>query len=168
MGSLTQQPEAGTDIEAQRTASVQGMLERLLKSSVMYGTFMAGVTLKSVSHGTVTTSIVLDKVHLNSKNGLHGAVSATFIDFTTGLAIASWDLREATGASVDMHISYLSTAKAGDTVEIVTTADRVGGSLAFVTIRIAKVNEDGSRTLVTTGSHTKYVRGTAPAPQAAK
>lgn len=167
MGSLSQQPETA-EVEAQRAASVQAMLDRLLKSSVMYGTFMDGVTITNVTRGTVTTSIVLDKRHMNSKDSLHGAVSATMIDFTTGLAIGSWDMREATGASVDMHISYLSTAKSGDKVEIVTTADRVGGSLAFVTIKIAKVNADGSRTMVTTGQHTKFVKGTAPTSQASR
>lgn len=163
MASYSQQPEVGDADIAVRTAHVQTVIDRLLKASTIYGIFMANVTLTNVTRGAVTTRLVLEKAHLNSKGGLHGAVSATIIDFTTGLAIASWDQRESTGASVDMHISYLSTAKAGDTVEIVSTADRVGGSLAFVTIRISKVNADGNTTLVTLGQHTKYVKGTAPA-----
>ena len=59
---------------------------------------------------------------------------------------------------MDMHISYLSSARVGDTVEIIAATDKVGGSMAFTTIRISKVEEDGSLTAVTVGQHTKYVR----------
>ncbi|KAJ3532230.1 hypothetical protein NM208_g8533 [Fusarium decemcellulare] len=144
--------------EAERSAHVQRLIDRLLEKSPIYTFLLSSVKLISTTRGSVTTRLVLDSNHVNSRGGLHGAVSATIIDFTTGLAIASWDLRETTGASVDMHISYLSTAKVGDTVEIVSTADKVGGSMAFSTIRISKVGEDGSLTPVTVGQHTKYVR----------
>ncbi|KAF4977023.1 hypothetical protein FZEAL_6385 [Fusarium zealandicum] len=144
--------------EADRTAHVQRLIDRLLAKSPIYNFLLSSVQLVSASQGTVTTRLVLDASHVNSRGGLHGAVSATIIDFTTGLAIASWDLRETTGASVDMHISYLGTARVGDTVEVVSTADKVGGSMAFSTIRIDKVAEDGTRTAVTIGQHTKFVR----------
>lgn len=64
-----------------------------------------------------------------------------------------------------MHISYLSTAKLGDTVEIVSKADKVGGSVAFTSIRISKVEKDGGLKLVTLGQHTKYVKGSQPKTQ---
>ena len=63
---------------------------------------------------------------------------------------------------MDMHISYLSTAKLGDVVEIVSTADKVGGSVAFSSIRISKVEKDGGLKLVTLGQHTKYVKNSQP------
>lgn len=147
-----------------RTAHVQALMDRLTANSTIYETFCSTVRLVEASQGSVTTQIVLEPKHMNSRGGLHGAVSATFIDFTTGLAIASWDLRESTGASVDMHITYLSSARPGDTLEIVSTADKVGGSVAFTGIRISKVEDDGRRTLVTIGQHTKYVRGSGPKP----
>ncbi|KAL3964901.1 hypothetical protein ACCO45_001905 [Purpureocillium lilacinum] len=147
-----------------RTAHVQALLERLLQASPIYGLILPTIRLESASHGLAVTTLTLTPTHVNSKGGLHGAVSATIIDFTTGLAIASTDLREATGASVDMHISYLSIARVGDKVRIETRAEKVGGSLAFVTVKIVKVAEDGSEVIVTMGQHTKYVRGTAPPP----
>lgn len=147
-----------------RTAHVQALLERLLQASPIYGLILPTIRLESASHGLAVTTLTLTPTHVNSKGGLHGAVSATIIDFTTGLAIASTDLREATGASVDMHISYLSIARVGDKVRIETRAEKVGGSLAFVSVKIVKVAEDGSEVIVTMGQHTKYVRGTAPPP----
>ncbi|KAG5773979.1 hypothetical protein H9Q69_000767 [Fusarium xylarioides] len=143
--------------EVQRTAHVQSLMDRLRAKSPIYNFIMSSAQLISTTQGSVTTRLILNENHLNSSGNLHGAVSATIIDFTTGLAIASWDLRDTTGASVDMHISYLSTAKLGDTVEIVSTADKVGGSVAFTSIRISKVEKDGGLKLVTLGQHTKLV-----------
>ncbi|KYK56517.1 hypothetical protein DCS_03517 [Drechmeria coniospora] len=155
--SSSSAPLESADTVATRTAHVQSLLDRLLQNSPIYGFTLSEIKLESVSRGFVTTALTLTETHVNSKGSLHGAVSATIIDFTTGLAIASWDLRPSTGASVDMHISYLSTAKAGDTIRIETTAERVGGSLAFVSIKILKGDD-----IVTIGQHSKFVRGTAP------
>ncbi|KFA60060.1 hypothetical protein S40285_09130 [Stachybotrys chlorohalonatus IBT 40285] len=143
------------DVAPERTAAVQALADRLSSKSHIYHVFLSSMTLTRVCRGTVVSQLLLEPMHANSRGGIHGAVSATIIDFVTGLAIASWDLRESTGVSVDMHISYLSTARAGDTVEVEARAERVGGNLAVVTIRIAKVEADGGRTLVTLGTHTK-------------
>lgn len=143
-------------IWAATLAHVQRVIDRLIANSPIYTLLLSSIKLVDAQKGTVTTRLVLEPNHVNSRGTLHGAVSATIIDFTTGLAIASWDLRETTGASVDMHISYLSTAKIGETLEIVSTADKVGGSMSFSTIRISKIAEDGTSTLVTLGQHTKY------------
>lgn len=144
--------------EAERTAHTQILIDRLISNSPIYTILMSPIKLISAARGTIITRLTLEANHVNSRGVLHGAVSATIIDFTTGLAIASWDLRETTGASVDMHISYLSTAKVGDEIEVVSTAEKVGGSMAFATIRISKIERDETRTLVTVGQHTKYVR----------
>lgn len=142
----------------ERTAHIQALIERLVANSPIYNILLSEVKLVSVSRGVVATHLPLAAAHVNSRGGLHGAVSAAIVDFTTGLAIASWDLRATTGASVDMHISYLSTAGVGDTLEIESTAERVGGSLAFTTARIAKIGEDGERKMVSLGQHTKYTK----------
>ena len=146
-----EQPESADTI-ATRTAHVQTLRARLLANSPIYGLMLPDIRLVSVACGTVVTSLTLTPDHVNSKGGLHGAVSAVIIDFTTGLAIASRDLRDTTGASIDMHISYLSSARVGDEVRIETAAERVGGSLAFVTVRITKTGEGGAETVVTLGS----------------
>ncbi|KAH6898154.1 HotDog domain-containing protein [Thelonectria olida] len=141
-----------------RTAHVQSVIDRLITNSPIYSILLSTIKLVDATPGHVTTQLLLGKNHVNSRGTLHGAVSATIIDFTTGLAVASWDLRDTTGASIDMHISYLGTANVGDTLEIVSTANKVGGSLSFSTIRISKLQEDGTSTLVTLGQHTKYGR----------
>ena len=74
------------------------------------------------------------------------------------MAISSWDMREGTGLSVDIHVTYLSTAKEGDTIEIEGRAERVGGSLAFTNIKVTKVVDGELGPIVCTGTHTKYVK----------
>lgn len=161
MASQTSKPvlngDAGPSVE-ERTTHIQALIDRLIANSPIYKILLSSISLINTTPGLVTTRLTLDSNHVNSRGGLHGAVSATIIDFTTGLAIASHDLRQTTGASVDMHISYLSSARVGDTVEIEARADKVGGSMGFTTCRISKVEEDGGLTAVTIGQHTKYLR----------
>ncbi|PHH74245.1 hypothetical protein CDD82_5034 [Ophiocordyceps australis] len=145
------------DQDVIRTSLVQGLLTRLISASPIYAYTLSSLALVSVERGLVVATLTLGPVHVNSRGSLHGAVSATIVDLVTGLAIASWDGRASTGASVDMHLSYLSTAAVGDEVQIEARAQRVGGSLAFVTVRITRGQE-----VVTLGQHTKYVKGTAP------
>lgn len=147
-----------------RTQHVQAVLDALKRRSPIYTTILPTLTLHSVAQGRVVCRLVLDAMHVNSRGGLHGAVSATIVDMTTGMAIASWDLRDTTGASADMHLSYLGTAAVGDELEITAASEKVGGSLAFVSIRIEKIGADGARTPVTLAQHTKFVRASPKNP----
>lgn len=164
-GFVMPMQETPITIGEQRTAHVQAVIDRLIANSPIYTLLLSSIQLVSTAKGTVTTRLALEETHVNSRGTLHGAVSATIIDFVTGLAVASWDLRETTGASVDMHISYLGTAGVGDTLEVVATAEKVGGSLSFSRIRIEKVLADGGLGLVTLGQHTKYGRQVKDVPK---
>lgn len=95
--------------------------------------------------------------HLNSKGTLHGTVSACLTDWAGGLAIATYG-HEKTGVSTDIHTTFISTAKEGDVLEIEGRADKVGGTLAFTSVEIRKIEEDGAGRVVSMGSHTKYVK----------
>ena len=132
-------------------------LKTALLSSPIYDFTMSSSSIVSVAPGSVVTSLTLDARHLNRSGKLHGAVSATIVDFVTGLVICSLDGRQSTGVSVDMHVSFVSTACAGDEVTIEAVADKVGGNMAFVTVKIYKGEK-----LVTSATHTKFVRGTEP------
>ena len=88
------------------------------------------------------------------------------MDWVGGMAIASLDLRDKTGVSVDIHVSYLAGAKMGETIAIMGCAEKVGGNLAFTGVQIWVVGGDGERGReVARGRHTKFVRGTGPATE---
>lgn len=83
------------------------------------------------------------------------------MDFIGGVAIAAYDCRDSTGVSTDIHVTYLSSAKTGDVIEIEGRAEKVGGSLAFTECVIRKVVPGRGREewpVVAKGSHTKFVR----------
>ena len=84
-------------------------------------------------------------------------MSACLTDWAGGLAIATYG-GEKTGVSTDIHTTFVATAKEGDVLEVEGRADKVGGTLAFTSVVIRRVGGDGARSVVSTGSHTKYVK----------
>jgi acyl-coenzyme A thioesterase 13 len=83
-------------------------------------------------------------------------VSAALADWSGGLAIATHGL-EKTGASIDIHVTYIGTANVGETIEIEAVANKVGRSVAFTTLRIYKLVEGQQGPMIATASHTKYI-----------
>lgn len=132
---------------------VQRVWARMKPNSPIYSFLLSDIEILSASKGLTTARLLVAPQHLNSKGTLHGTVSACLTDWAGGLAIASTGL-EQTGVSTDIHTSYVSTAKAGDVLEIEGKAGKVGRTLAFTTVEIRKVGGG----LVCTGTHTKYVK----------
>jgi acyl-coenzyme A thioesterase 13 len=140
---------------------IQSYINGHVAKSPIYSHFLSGVKLYKASSGYVIVLLLLEDIHMNSKGTLHGSISATLIDFIGGVAIASYDLRDKTGASTDMHISFVGGAKAGETIEVEGRVEKCGGTLAFTTATIRKYEPgkgEGQGALVSIGSHTKYVR----------
>lgn len=136
---------------------VQVYWANMRKNSPIYEFLLSDILLVSASKGIFTARLIVKPCHLNSKGTLHGAVYACLTDWAGGLAIATHG-REKTGVSTDIHTTFLSTAKEGDVLEIEGRANKVGGTLAFTSVEIRKVGEDGARSVVAMGSHTKYVK----------
>ncbi|CAK7566272.1 MAG: hypothetical protein SEPTF4163_004210 [Sporothrix epigloea] len=153
-------------------------------NSPIYSLFFGGIRIvdarredigsKNSSGGRILARLPVVPIHVNSKQILHGAVSAALIDWAGGMAIAAATGRNQTGVSVDIHVSYVSAARAGDELEIEAWVQRVGQSLAYTSVEIrlrprpgqeeekddaaaadAPVRTRGA--VVAAGSHTKYV-----------
>jgi acyl-coenzyme A thioesterase 13 len=110
----------------------------------------------SATKGSVSSRLTLSKNHVNSRGTLHGAVSAALVDWSGGLAICTHGI-EKSGASIDIHVTYIGTAQVGETIEIEALANKVGRSVAFTTIRICKLVNGKPGPLLATASHTKYI-----------
>ncbi|CAK7245646.1 MAG: hypothetical protein STHCBS139747_007230 [Sporothrix thermara] len=153
-------------------------------NSPIYNLFFGGIRIvdarredvgsSSTSGGRILARLPVVPIHVNSKHILHGAVSAALVDWAGGMAIAAATGRHQTGVSVDIHVSYVAAARAGDELEIEAWVQRVGRSLAYTSVEIrqrpreAREDVDGAaiaadspvRTrgpVVAAGSHTKYV-----------
>ncbi|KAL9091469.1 MAG: hypothetical protein Q9165_004855 [Trypethelium subeluteriae] len=138
---------------------VQRLFDQQKPNSAIYNFLLSDARVTSATKGTVKARLQLLRNHVNSRGGLHGAVSATIVDWIGGMAIASYDLREKTGVSTDIHVTYLSSAKEGDWIEIEGKANKVGGTLGFTTATIYKLDEQGQPgAIIATGSHSKFIK----------
>jgi acyl-coenzyme A thioesterase 13 len=79
----------------------------------------------------------------------------TIVDWAGGLAISTHGF-ESTGASIDIHVSYMATTRVGDVIEIEGTADKVGRNISFTTVTMTKIVDDTLGPIVAKGAHTKY------------
>ena len=131
---------------------VQAVWDRIRSSSPIYGFLLPDIVLESAEEGAVVARLDVAEVHINSKGTLHGSVSACLIDWASSMAIASTG-RDKTGVSTDLHATYISTAKVGDTLEIRATASKVGANLAYTTVDISR-----NGIMVCYGIHTKFVK----------
>ncbi|KAG8157748.1 hypothetical protein KVR01_012410 [Diaporthe batatas] len=114
--------------------------------------------VSATSDGRVIGQLVLEGKHVNSLGGIHGTTSAAIVDFTAGMAIVAKSGGHKTGVSTDIHISYVASAKVGDTVEVECWLNKLGRNLAYTSMEIRKVVKPGEdKKVLVTGSHTKYV-----------
>ncbi|EFX02222.1 thioesterase family protein [Grosmannia clavigera kw1407] len=161
-------PLPATATDAERLVHVRAHWAGIEPNSPIYGLFFGNIRLVSATNGRVLARLPVAAIHVNSKQILHGAVSAALVDWAGGMAIASTG-RHGTGVSVDIHISYVSGARAGDELEIEAWVQRVGRSLAYTSVEIRKKLAGGgdgkeldesrptNGPVVASGSHTKYV-----------
>ena len=141
---------------------VENLVKTRIPSSPIYKFLLSPVQIQSAAKGHVIARLPLSENHMNSGGSLHGAVSAAIVDWAGGMAISTFDIREKTGVSVDIHVTYQSGAKLGEEIEIEGIAERVGGSLAFTKVSIFKVEGGARGKVVASGTHTKFVKGTEP------
>jgi acyl-coenzyme A thioesterase 13 len=154
--------EADSHSDEEIRAHIEQLVRTNLPNSAIYNFLLSDVKIVAATKGTVIARLKLTRNHMNSGGGIHGAVSAAIVDWAGGMAIATWDLRAKTGVSVDIHVRYLSSARDGDEIEIEGTAEKVGGSVAFTSIVIYKVEDGEVGPIVASGTHTKYVKPREP------
>ncbi|KAK5551649.1 hypothetical protein LTR46_010244 [Exophiala xenobiotica] len=136
--------------------SVQACWARISQGSPIYKLVLSDVIIVSAEKGSMVASLKVTENHINSKKGLHGSVSATIVDWAGGMAIAAYSGLEKTGVSTDIHVSYVSSAKVGDTLTIEAKASRVGTNMGFTTVTIHK-GEGENKSVVIHGTHSKYI-----------
>lgn len=141
----------------QEMDQVQKVWGRIRVNSPIYAFLLDDIEIYNAERGVFQARLQVAPRHLNSKGTLHGVFSACVTDWAGGLAIASCGF-DSTGVSTDIHINYLSTATAGDWLEIEGRADKVGKTLAFTTVSISKRLDAERVTIVARGSHTKYIK----------
>jgi acyl-coenzyme A thioesterase 13 len=156
LGSFPVRIEMASSIEVEHVRKVWDNMKANPDFAPIYSFLLQDADIVSATKGIATARLTLSKNHVNSRGTIHGAVSATIVDWASGLAISSHGL-EKTGASVDIHVTYIGTAQVGETIEIEATADKVGRNMAFTSIRIYKLVDGKPGPMIATASHTKFI-----------
>lgn len=136
---------------------VRSIWDNMKPNSPIYKFLLEEIDLNYAKDGKIIAHLPVRQIHLNSKGTLHGTVTACLTDWAGGMAIASTGA-EKIGLSTDIHNTFISTAKEGDLLEIESVASKVGRTLAFTTVEIRKKDSDNKSVVVSTGTHTKYVK----------
>jgi acyl-coenzyme A thioesterase 13 len=133
--------------------TVNAYWQRKKPDSPIYSFLLSDVVFVQATSGSVLAELEVGTVHVNSKGGLHGAVSATIIDWAGGMAIASTGAVKV-GVSTDIHASYVNSAKVGEKLKIEAKVSKLGRNLAYTTVEIRRARDDA---VVCSGLHTKFV-----------
>ncbi|XP_054420774.1 acyl-coenzyme A thioesterase 13 [Pteronotus mesoamericanus] len=131
-------------------------LQELMKAMTSVSGFdrvLQKVTLVSAAPGKVTCELRVEEEHTNKMGTLHGGLTATLVDSISTLALLCTD-RALPGVSVDMNITYMSPAKAGEDVVITAHVLKQGRTLAFATVDLTN---KATGKLVAQGRHTKHL-----------
>ncbi|CAO1616952.1 unnamed protein product [Parajaminaea phylloscopi] len=147
--------------QAELIDCLQQLTQQILANSPVYSHMLSDIHLVSCEPGRVEYSLPLQPIHLNSHQTMHGATSATLVDFMGGPVIASLSqepLKAPRGVSTDISIQYLNAARAGETLRIIGRSKKRGRHLAWVGVEIRSLQEghpDGK--IIAEGSHTKFL-----------
>ena len=114
---------------------------------------MEGLRVDLIEPGRLICSFTVPPRLLNTGNFLHGGATATLVDLVSSAVIYSVGA-PMTGVSVEINVSYLDAAFAGDEIEIEAKALRIGKAVVVVSVEIRK-KKTGK--IIAQGRHTKYL-----------
>ncbi|XP_025198397.1 acyl-coenzyme A thioesterase 13-like [Melanaphis sacchari] len=119
------------------------------------------VNITSVGNGQCIAEMVVEKQHTNAYGTLHGGFTASAVDILSSMAmlthprvVENIDSAPNSGVSVDIHISYLNSAKIGDRVVINSETIKLGRNLAFLKVTLLRKDDN---VVIAQGTHTKFV-----------
>ncbi|XP_050064023.1 acyl-coenzyme A thioesterase 13-like isoform X3 [Aphis gossypii] len=119
------------------------------------------VDLISAGNGQLIAEMVVEKQHTNVLGTLHGGFTATAVDVLSSMAVLTHprvvediDSAPNSGVSVDIHVSYLNSAKVGDRIVIDSETVKLGRNLAFLKVTLFRKDDN---VILARGSHTKFV-----------
>ncbi|KAL1823015.1 hypothetical protein DCAR_0310862 [Daucus carota subsp. sativus] len=114
-----------------------------------------GIKVDLVEPGRVICSMTVPPRLLNTANSLHGGATAALVDILGSAAIYTTKLASpGSGVSVEISVSYVDAAYAGEEIEIESKVLRVGKAIAVVTVELRK-KKTGK--VIAHGRHTKYL-----------
>ncbi|KAL2532945.1 Thioesterase superfamily protein [Abeliophyllum distichum] len=113
-------------------STVHSMTEKFIDPMVMQG-----LKIHHIERGRILCSLIVPSRLLNCGNSLHGGATAALVDIV-GSAVIYTMGAPTTGVSVEINVSYLDAAYAGEEIEIESKALCVGKAFAVVSVELRK------------------------------
>ncbi|KAJ4715112.1 acyl-coenzyme A thioesterase 13 [Melia azedarach] len=140
--------EKGGGEDDKNRSTIEGMPLRFFERFIMQG-----LRVDLIEPGRLVCSLTVPPRLLNAGNFLHGGATATLVD-VVGSAVIYTVGAPVVGVSVEINVSYLDVAYAGEEIEIEAKVLRVGKALAVVSVEFRKKN---TGKIIAQGRHTKYL-----------
>ncbi|XP_078433968.1 thioesterase superfamily protein [Wolffia australiana] len=119
-----------------------------------YDSFIiSGVRIERIEPGRVLCSMKVPPRLVNEFNTLHGGATMSLVDILGSAAILTMS-HTTTGVSVEINVSYVSSARTGEEIEIDSKVLRVGKSIAVVSVELRK---KATGEIIAQGRHSKYL-----------
>ncbi|CAA6660392.1 unnamed protein product [Spirodela intermedia] len=138
--------KAGEDLV--RKANLDALPEKFYDAFIL-----SGVRVDSIEPGRVLCSMTVPPRLVNTFNSLHGGATMSLVDILGSAAILSTGSKS-TGVSLDISVSYLTSAYAGEEIQIDSKVLRAGNSIAVVSVELRK--KHGGE-IIAQGRHSKYL-----------
>ncbi|XP_050369490.1 uncharacterized protein LOC126787647 [Argentina anserina] len=133
--------------EGETAASMDTLPDKFFEPFIM-----KGIQVDRIERGTIVCTFKVPPRLLNGGGFLHGGATATLVDLIGSAAIFTVGA-PTVGVSVEINISYLDSAYAGEEIEIEAKTLRVGKAVAVVSVEFRK--KTGK--IIAQGRHTKYL-----------
>ncbi|KAF4349069.1 hypothetical protein G4B88_029038 [Cannabis sativa] len=116
-----------------------------------------GYHLHLIEPGRIICSLTVPTRLLKGDNSLHGGATATMVDLI-GSAVLYTHGVPASGVSVEINISYLDSAYAGEEIEVEAKTLLLGKAIGVVSVELRKKN---TGKIIAHGRHSKYLVGSS-------
>ncbi|XP_049828150.1 acyl-coenzyme A thioesterase 13-like isoform X1 [Schistocerca gregaria] len=111
------------------------------------------IRIISAGEGKCLAEFTVAQEHQNAGGTLHGGFTATLVDQISTYALMTYG-KGVPGVSVNINVSYMKPASAGEEVIIDAQTLRAGKTLAFLEVDLKK---KATGELIAKGSHTKFI-----------
>ena len=135
-----------------KRSGAQALANKPFPASDRFDSALAGMHVGDLSSdGRAECHLTVEPAVQNSYATLHGGAVSTLVDVLGTLALIGVDHTRA-GVSLEMNVSFLAAAKAGDELVATGRVLKAGRSIGFTEVEIRRKSDDR---LIATGRHTK-------------
>jgi acyl-coenzyme A thioesterase 13 len=130
-------------IDRVKAYGASAMLGTFVNTGTRFDRVLEGMSVTAIGPGSVTCELDVRDGLQNSYSTLHGGAICTLVDVVGTMALLTVDPLRA-GVSVDLSVSFVASAKAGERVRLEGRVLKAGKRLGFTQVREGRGKEGGA------------------------